>query len=136
MAKSATRSRSCSRTTRGSRSACTRTGSSTDEASAGLDPVQTGATLTYTWEVVPGAGPQPGEPSSKLWLYHSHVNEQRDVAAGLVGPMLISAKGSLTPDGTPRDVDREFVVILYTLDERRVGTSTSTSRSTSSRRRR
>jgi FtsP/CotA-like multicopper oxidase with cupredoxin domain len=88
-----------------------------DEASAGLDPVQTGATLTYTWEVVPGAGPQPGEPSSKLWLYHSHVNEQRDVAAGLVGPMLISAKGSLTPDGTPRDVDREFVVILYTLDE-------------------
>jgi manganese oxidase len=88
-----------------------------DEASAGMDPVQTGATFTYTWEVVPAAGPQPGEPSSKLWLYHSHVNEQRDVAAGLLGPMLISAKGSLTPDGTPRDVDREFVVILYTLDE-------------------
>jgi hephaestin len=88
-----------------------------DEASAGVDPVQTGATFTYTWEVVPAAGPQPGEPSSKLWLYHSHVNEQRDVAAGLLGPMLISAKGTLKPDGTPKDVDREFVVILYTLDE-------------------
>ena len=88
-----------------------------DEASAGVDPVQTGATFTYTWEVEPSAGPQPGEPSSKLWLYHSHVNEQRDVAAGLVGPMLISAKGTTKPDGTPKDVDREFVVILYTLNE-------------------
>jgi len=88
-----------------------------DMASAGVDPVQPGATFTYTWEVDPRAGPQPGEPSSKLWLYHSHVNEQRDVAAGLLGPMLISAKGTTRPDGTPKDVDREFVVILYTLDE-------------------
>lgn len=88
-----------------------------DEASAGVDPVQPGATFTSTWNVDPRAGPQPGEPSSKLWLYHSHVNEQRDVAAGLVGPMLISAKGTTKPDGTPKDIDREFVVILYTLDE-------------------
>lgn len=88
-----------------------------DEGSAGVEPVPPGITFTYTWEVDPRAGPQPGEPSSKLWLYHSHVNEQRDVAAGLLGPMLISAKGTLKPDGTPRDVDREFVVILYTLDE-------------------
>jgi hephaestin len=88
-----------------------------DEASAGVDPVQPGATFVYIWEVDPRAGPQPGEPSSKLWLYHSHVNEQRDIAAGLVGPLLISAKGTVKPDGTPRDVDREFVVILYTLDE-------------------
>jgi FtsP/CotA-like multicopper oxidase with cupredoxin domain len=88
-----------------------------DEASSGVDPVAPGATFTYTWDVDPRAGPQPGEPSSRLWLYHSHVNEQRDVAAGLVGPMLISAKGTTRPDGTPKDVDREFVVILYTLDE-------------------
>ncbi len=88
-----------------------------DEASAGVEPVPPGATFVYTWEVDPRAGPQPGEPSSKLWLYHSHVNEQRDVAAGLVGPLLISAKGTVKPDGTPKDVDREFVVILYTLDE-------------------
>ena len=88
-----------------------------DEASAGVDPVAPGATFTYTWEVDPRAGPQPGEPSSRLWLYHSHVNEQRDVAAGLVGPLLISAKGTTRPDGTPKDVDREFVVILYTLNE-------------------
>jgi FtsP/CotA-like multicopper oxidase with cupredoxin domain len=88
-----------------------------DEGSAGVEPVQPGATFTYTWEVDPRAGPQQGEPSSKLRLYHSHINEPRDVAAGLVGPMLISAKGTVKPDGTPKDVDREFVVVLYTLDE-------------------
>jgi FtsP/CotA-like multicopper oxidase with cupredoxin domain len=88
-----------------------------DEASAGVTPVAPGETFVYTWEVDPRAGPSPDEPSSKLWLYHSHVNEQRDVAAGLMGPILISAKGTAKADGTPKDVDREFVVILYTLDE-------------------
>lgn len=88
-----------------------------DEASNGVAPVAPGATFTYTWDVEPRTGPQPGEPSSKLWLYHSHVNEQRDVAAGLVGAMLISARGTTKPDGTPKDVDREFILIYYTLNE-------------------
>lgn len=88
-----------------------------DEDSAGVTPVAPATTVTYTWQVDPRAGPQPGEPSTKLWLYHSHVNEQRDVAAGLLGPILIGARGALKSDGTPKDVDREFVVILYTLDE-------------------
>jgi hephaestin len=88
-----------------------------DEASSGMTPVAPGASLVYSWRVDERAGPQPGEPSSKLWLYHSHVNEQRDVAAGLLGPLLISARGTTRPDGTPKEVDREFVVILYTLDE-------------------
>jgi FtsP/CotA-like multicopper oxidase with cupredoxin domain len=88
-----------------------------DEASSGVTPVEPGGTFVYTWEVDPRAGPGANEPSSKLWLYHSHVNEQRDVAAGLMGPILISAKGTVKADGAPKDIDREFVVILYTLDE-------------------
>ena len=88
-----------------------------DEASAGVEPVAPGDTFVYTWKVEPRAGPQAGEPSSKLWLYHSHVDEQRDIAAGLVGAILINAPGTTRPDGTPKDVDREFIVILYTLDE-------------------
>ena len=31
------------------------------------------------------AGPGPGDLSSVVWLYHSHVNEQKDMDAGLVG---------------------------------------------------
>jgi hypothetical protein len=37
------------------------------------------------------AGPGPNDGSSKLWLYHSHVNPERDVATGLVGPIIITA---------------------------------------------
>jgi len=52
-----------------------------------------------------------------LWLYHSHANERRDIAAGLVGAIIVSAKGTVRADGTPKDVDREFVAIFYTADE-------------------
>ena len=45
------------------------------------------------------------------------MGEVSMIAAGLVGPMLISAKGTMKSDGTPKDVDREFVVILYTINE-------------------
>ncbi len=42
-------------------------------------------TYTYTWLVPERAGPGPGDLSSVVWLYHSHVNEQKEVDAGLVG---------------------------------------------------
>jgi hephaestin len=88
-----------------------------DQDSDGVTSVAPGTTHTYTWTIEPRSGPQPGEPSSKIWLYHSHPNEQRDVAAGLVGAIIVSAKGSVKPDGTPKDVDREFVTVFYTIDE-------------------
>ena len=33
-----------------------------------------GAKFTYVWKLDESSGPLPGEPSSKAWLYHSHVN--------------------------------------------------------------
>jgi len=47
-------------------------------------------------------------------MYHSHVNEIADTNAGLVGPMIITARGMAKPDGTPKDVDRELVVAFST----------------------
>jgi hephaestin len=88
-----------------------------DQDSDGVAPVPPGTTHTYTWTIEPRSGPQPGEPTSKICLYHSHPNEQRDVAAGLVGAIIVSAKGSIKPDGTPKDIDREFVTVFYTIDE-------------------
>jgi FtsP/CotA-like multicopper oxidase with cupredoxin domain len=88
-----------------------------DQSSDGLKGIPPGDSFTYTWILDPRAGPQAGEPSSKLWLYHSHANERRDVATGLVGGIIVSAKGTVKTDGTPKDVDREFVTIFYTADE-------------------
>ena len=81
------------------------------------DAVQPGATHIYVWEVPERAGPGPGDPSSVLWLYHSHVDEMRDIASGLFGAIIVTARGKALDDGRPKDVDREFVDILITVNE-------------------
>ncbi len=44
-----------------------------------------------------------------MWMYHSHTDEIADTNSGLVGPMVITAKGKADPDtATPLDVDREI----------------------------
>jgi FtsP/CotA-like multicopper oxidase with cupredoxin domain len=88
-----------------------------DKASEGTAGIPTGGTHTYLWTVDPRTAPRPGEPTSKVWVYHSHVNEPRDVNAGLVGALIVNAKGTSKPDGTPKDVDREFVALFITLNE-------------------
>lgn len=75
------------------------------------------ARFTYTWEVDAGAGPAPGEPSSKVWLYHSHVNEVQDVLDGLVGTIIVTDPAVARADGTPSDIDREFVTLFLIFDE-------------------
>jgi FtsP/CotA-like multicopper oxidase with cupredoxin domain len=81
------------------------------------DAVPPGQTFTYTWTVPERAGPGPGDRSSILWVYHSHFVEPRDMNAGLMGPIIVSAKGSAKPDGSPKDIDREFVVAFAVFDE-------------------
>jgi len=76
-----------------------------------------GKTHTYIWEVPERAGPGPNDPSSIVWLYHSHADEQKDVESGLVGVMLISRKGAAGPTGRPKDVDREFISLFMIVDE-------------------
>jgi manganese oxidase len=96
-------------------------GSVYDDGSSGSDKahsiVPPGETHTYTWEVPERAGPGPSDGSSIVWLYHSHVNEQRDVNSGLIGPIIITARGMARPDGSPKDVDREFVSLFMIFDE-------------------
>ena len=62
-------------------------------------------------------GPGPNDPSSLVWLYHSHVDASKDSNAGLVGAIIITAKGKSRPNGTPVDVDREFVTLFNVFDE-------------------
>jgi manganese oxidase len=88
--------------------------SGADQAGGAVPP---GHVFTYTWQVPERAGPGPGDPSSIVWLYHSHVDEQKDVDAGLVGPIIVTARGMANPDGSPKDVDREIVTIFNFFDE-------------------
>jgi len=81
------------------------------------DGVPPGQTYTYTWEVPERAGPGPNDPSSLVWLYHSHTNEMQDVNAGLIGAMVVTRRGMARPDGSPKDVDREFAGLFMIFDE-------------------
>jgi hephaestin len=83
----------------------------------GDDQVAPGKTYTYTWFAAERAGPGPMDGSSVLWMYHSHVNESADVNSGLMGPMIITARGKAKPDGSPKDVDKEVIVQFGETDE-------------------
>jgi manganese oxidase len=81
------------------------------------DAVPPGGSHTYVWNVPPRAGPGPNDASSVLWMYHSHTDEVMDTNAGLIGPIIIGGAGLIRADGTPKDVDREFVTMFTVLDE-------------------
>ncbi len=89
-------------------------GSATEKMSGAVAP---GQTYTYTWQVPERAGPGPNDPRSVVWLYHSHVDEQKDVDSGLVGAIVVTARGMAKPDGTPKDVDREIVTLYRVFNE-------------------
>ncbi|HSP06981.1 MAG TPA: multicopper oxidase domain-containing protein [Acidobacteriota bacterium] len=81
------------------------------------DAVPPGGTHVYTWEARERTGPMPGEGSTALWMYHSHTDEARDINSGLIGPMIITAKGMGREDLSPKDVDREFVIAFQSTEE-------------------
>lgn len=87
------------------------------EADRTGNAVPPGSMHIYIWQIPERAGPGPGDPSSTVWLYHSHTDELRDVASGLFGAIIVSASGKAKSDGRPLDVDQEFVTMLIIINE-------------------
>jgi hypothetical protein len=81
------------------------------------DRVGPGKKFTYHWFAIPSSGPGPAQPSSIVWWYHAHVDPGIEVNAGLLGPIIVTAKGKANADATPKDVDREFVASFMIFDE-------------------
>lgn len=76
-----------------------------------------GAIHVYTWKIAEQTGPGPNDPSSIMWLYHSHCDELRDVASGLFGFIVVTRRGMARPDGSPKDVDHEFATMFIAINE-------------------
>ena len=70
------------------------------------DSVRKGQTYTYTWEVRGRSAPGPKDPSSVVWMYHSHHSEVQDTNTGLYGAMIISAKVAPPLHGLLQQADR------------------------------
>lgn len=79
------------------------------------------AKFTYVWQLDENSGPLPGEPSSKGWLYHSHVTGDEEAGLGLVGFIVVTDPRRARPNGTPDDVDREMATLFMIMDESGLG---------------
>ena len=96
-----------------------------DEANEGADMKGSGAsvppngTFTYHWEVNADAAPGPADPSSIVWLYHSHVDAVTEVYDGLIGTIVVTKKGMerSEADPSPKDVDKAFTTLFLVFNE-------------------
>jgi hypothetical protein len=75
------------------------------------------AKFTYVWRLDEASGPLPTEPSSKAWLYHSHVSGEGEINLGLVGFIIVTDPKRARADGTPNDVDREMPAFFMIFNE-------------------
>jgi FtsP/CotA-like multicopper oxidase with cupredoxin domain len=91
-------------------------GDTGQEPGAGAQ-ISPGACFTYTWKADGDSGPGPGEVSSKVWWYHSHADEPTETNLGLLGPIIITRAGDARRDGSPADVDKEFVTAFFIFNE-------------------
>nr|XP_003218241.1 PREDICTED: ceruloplasmin [Anolis carolinensis] len=80
------------------------------------DIVQPGEQYVYTWEVTEDHGPAEGDNNCVTRIYHSHIDAPKDIASGLIGPLITCKKGTLQ-DGKDKDVDREFILMFSVMDE-------------------
>ena len=96
-----------------------------DEENEGADmkgsgaAVQPGSTFTYHWEADSDAAPGPNDPSSIVWLYHSHVDAVAEVYDGLIGTVVVTKKGMerAPDDPRPKDIDKAFTTLFLVFNE-------------------
>jgi manganese oxidase len=79
------------------------------------------ARFTYVWKLDEGSGPLPSEPSSKAWLYHSHVDPVGEINVGLMGAIIVTDPARARADSTPADVNREMATLFMIFDESGMG---------------
>ena len=96
-----------------------------DEDNEGADmkgsggAVRPGTMFTYHWEADSDAAPGPNDPSSIVWLYHSHVNAVTEVYDGLIGTVVVTKKGMerAANDPRPKDIDKSFTTLFLIFNE-------------------
>lgn len=84
-------------------------------STSAADAVAPGGHRTYRWGVPASAGPGPSDGSSILWTYGADGTRFDD--SGLYGPIIVTSRGKARPDGSPADVDREFVLWFHEIEE-------------------
>ncbi|XP_070262050.1 ceruloplasmin-like [Myotis yumanensis] len=80
------------------------------------DHLEPGSRYTYRWFVQERQGPGPSDSNCVTRIYHSHVDTSRDVASGLIGPILTCKRGTLDGD-TEKYIDKFYVLMFSQTNE-------------------
>ncbi|XP_058232236.1 ferroxidase HEPHL1-like isoform X2 [Hemibagrus wyckioides] len=83
--------------------------------SSKAQPVTPGNIARYNWIIT--SGPGPTESNCTIYPYYSSVNFLKDLASGLVGPLVVCRKGTLNSKRQRKDVKKEFALLFMMFDE-------------------
>lgn len=83
----------------------------------GRPQVPPGGSLTYEWVIDAESGPGSAEPSSVVRWYGPPTPSGTGLEGSLLGPVIITRRGMARPDGSPKDIDREFVLLFKVSEE-------------------
>ncbi|XP_010183905.1 PREDICTED: coagulation factor V-like [Mesitornis unicolor] len=82
--------------------------------SRGIEP---GRTHIYEWKIAKTDQPTAQDAQCITRLYHSAVDIERDIASGLIGPLLICKSEALTQKGVQKKADGEQQAMFAVFDE-------------------
>ncbi|XP_020388886.2 coagulation factor VIII isoform X1 [Rhincodon typus] len=74
-------------------------------------------TVTYFWSVTENDGPTNSDPGCLTRFYFSNVDMDRDIASGLIGPLLICAKNMLDINARMVKIDKAKYLFFSIFDE-------------------
>ncbi|KAI4578893.1 hypothetical protein MJG53_000771 [Ovis ammon polii x Ovis aries] len=80
------------------------------------DKVQPGEQCLYILHANPEQGPGEEDSNCVTRIYHSHIDAPKDIASGLIGPLIHCKKDSLDEE-KEKNIDKEFVVMFSVVDE-------------------
>ncbi|XP_008070452.1 coagulation factor VIII-like, partial [Carlito syrichta] len=80
-------------------------------------PILPGEIFKYKWIITLEDGPTKSDPRCLARYYSSFINLERDLASGLIGPLLICYKESVDQRGNQMMSDKRNVILFSVFDE-------------------
>ncbi|XDB66629.1 hypothetical protein ABFV05_020245 [Capra hircus] len=80
-------------------------------------PILPGEVFKYKWTVTVEDGPTKSDPRCLTRYYSSFINLEKDLASGLIGPLLICYKESVDQRGNQMMSDKRNVILFSVFDE-------------------
>nr|XP_044986682.1 ceruloplasmin isoform X2 [Jaculus jaculus] len=80
------------------------------------DKVLPGQQYLYVLHADKEQSPGESDGNCVTRVYHSHIDAPKDIASGLIGPLILCKKGSLDNEKL-KNIDQEFVIMFSVVDE-------------------